>query len=44
MKEKNISNSQKEKFHIHRAKIIAIIAMLSCMAITVVVCAKFVKE
>ena len=44
MKAKKISDSKKEKFHIHRAKIIAIIAMISCMAITVVVWAKFVKE
>lgn len=44
MKGKKISNDQNEKLHIHKAKIIAIIAMLSCMAITVVVWAKFINE
>ena len=44
MKEKYSQKSQKEKFHIHKAKIVAIIMMLTCMAITVVVWAKFVKE
>lgn len=44
MKAKKISNNQKEKLNIYKAKVIAIIAMISCMAITVVVWAKFVKE
>lgn len=44
MKVKKISNNHKEKLHIHKAKIIAIIAMISCMAITVVVWAKFINE
>ncbi|MBQ3544523.1 MAG: hypothetical protein IJA34_06010 [Lachnospiraceae bacterium] len=44
MKAKKISNNQKEKLNIYKAKVIAIIAMISYMAITVVVWAKFVKE